>query len=204
MLDLKTTHGGKDHGPHFTDEEAEAPRAEMTCLGRYYGAGQGFRPPLCLMSQPGLVQSPTGSRASGEQLSVFGVAGPVPFLPAVPTQSSTGWVTNLPWCVQNIPVLALKVLLSRKPPPSARPRQTKTVGHLYCTQPSQRLQATRNSERRGWTSRCPSLPNPPHLHTWPHAHLHPGREGIVQRKANSNPCMARLSLSLPQGNATGP
>lgn len=88
--------------------------------------------------------------------------------------------------------------------PSSSPRQTKTVGHLYCRQPSQRLQATRNSERRGWAPRCPSLPNPPHLHTWPHAHLHPGREGIVQRKANSNPCPARLSLPLHQGDATGP
>lgn len=94
-------------------------------------------------------------------------------------QAPAGWVTNLPWCARDIPGFNTTSPASRETPrfqtdldsgspvlQVAQPGAPGTIGSL---------------ERGQWTVRCP-----PQLHTWLHAHLHPGRKRIADRKANSS------------------
>lgn len=74
-------------------------------------------------------------------VSVRGVAGPVPSPPAIPSTAhphTSHRVGDLALVCRDVLGLAPKVLLPRKP---LSPRQTRTVGHLYCRWPSQGFQA---------------------------------------------------------------
>ena len=176
--------------PHFTNEAAEAPRAEMTCPSDCYGMGQEFLTQLCLMPKPGPVQNPAGSRARGGQSSVLGGgADPVSFpraiqptvpphrvghqdVPGFSTASPASWETPLSWADQDSWSLTLQV---------AQPRPPGT------TRSSDREERTRKSSAPAHLS---SHPPPPR----------PGR--AVERKANSNLCVAASAPPWHQGNAT--
>lgn len=185
--------------PRAPDTEAGAPRAKTTCSS-HCGAGQGLlsRTAWCRSRAPctapraagpeGTAQRPWGGW-SRPPSACCPTRCPLPRAPA-------GWVTDLPCCARDIPGFNTKSPASQETPRSQTDRDSWSPA-LQVAQPG--APGTMSCLERGqWTARCP-----PHLHTWLHAHLHPG-ERTTGRNANSSPHRALRSLPQHQGNAACP